>query len=156
MPNVHTGAVSKIKFHSDGGNNNIIMSAGLKDGVLAVHDMRTQKLVSKNRVHNAAINLLDSSPSGFAVTGSADKTIKVFDILNGYKPLSVMNTTDAVFCGTVLQNLIVVGCGDGNILCFDSDTNQCLFGYGADQAGAVHCMAINDSADCLVTGGDSG
>ena len=78
------------------------MSTGLKDGFLAVHDMRSNKLISKSRVHTAAINMLDTSLSGFAITASADKTIKTFDILNGFKPVSVMNTTDAVFCGEVL------------------------------------------------------
>jgi hypothetical protein len=32
MPGAHRGAVSKIKFFSDGGNNNLIISSGLKDG----------------------------------------------------------------------------------------------------------------------------
>ena len=59
-------------------------------------------MVAKSRVHKAAINLLETSLSGFAITGSADKTVKTYDILNGFKPISVMNTTDAVFCGKVL------------------------------------------------------
>lgn len=67
-----------------------------------------------------------------------------------------MTTTDAVFCGEVLANLAIVGCGDGNLLAFDLDKNECLYGYGCDTAGAVHCMAINDDKDCIVTGGDSG
>ena len=32
MPGAHRGSVSKIKFFSDGGNNNLIISTGLKDG----------------------------------------------------------------------------------------------------------------------------
>ena len=47
MKNPHTGAVSKIKFHSDGAQSNIILSAGMKDGAMCVHDMRTNKLVAK-------------------------------------------------------------------------------------------------------------
>jgi WD40 repeat protein len=118
--------------------------------------MRTNKLIAKSRVHKAAINFLDTSLSGFTITGSADKTVKTFDILNGFKPVSVMNTTDAVFCGEVLQNMIIVGCGDGNVLSFNMDNSECLYGYGADSAGAIHCLAINDDCDCLITGGDSG
>lgn len=37
----HNGPVSKISFYSDGLSKNLILSGGLKDGVLAVHDMRT-------------------------------------------------------------------------------------------------------------------
>lgn len=44
-----------------------------------------------------------------------------------------MNTTDAVFCGKLIQNnLLITGCGDGNILAFDLDRNECIYGYGAD------------------------
>jgi hypothetical protein len=35
------GPVSKIALYSDGINKNIFISAGVKDGVLAIHDMRT-------------------------------------------------------------------------------------------------------------------
>ena len=95
----------------------------MKDGGLAVHDMRTHKPVKKERIHKAAINLLECSKSGVIVTGAADKTIKTFDLLDSFKPLSTLNATDAVFCGEVLENLIIVGCGDGNILGFDMSTN---------------------------------
>lgn len=37
---VHTGAVSQTVLYGDGGNNNLILTAGINDGVLAVHDMR--------------------------------------------------------------------------------------------------------------------
>jgi len=156
MKGAHHGAVSKILFYSDGVDNNLILSTGLKDGQLVAHDMRTHQAVHKSQVHKAAINMLKASLSGYIVTGSADKTIKTFDIFNSLAPVASMKTTDAVFCGEVIQNLTIVGCGDGNILCFDLDKNECLYGYGAEQAGAVHCMGINDAQDCLVTGGDSG
>ena len=69
-----------------------------------------------------------------------------------------MTTTDAVFCGNLIKNtqLLIVGCGDGNILAFDLDKDECLYGYGADQVGAVHCMAVTEDQSALITGGDSG
>ena len=85
--------------------------------------------------------MLESNLSSFIITGSADKTVKKFDIMTSFKPVAVMNTTDAVFCGKVFDNLAIVGCGDGNILAFDLDQNKVLYGYGADSLGAVHCMA---------------
>jgi len=156
MKNAHQGAVSKIMFYSDGMNSNIILSAGLKDGRLVAHDMRSHSVISQGQIHGGAINMLASSLSGFIVTGAADKTIKTFDIFNSLNKVGAMQTTDAVFCGEVIQNLCIVGCGDGNILSFDLDKNECLYGYGADTTGAVHCLAINDDQDCIVTGGDSG
>ena len=47
MKNAHTGAISKTMFYSDGVNNNLILSAGLKDGRLICHDMRSHQAVSK-------------------------------------------------------------------------------------------------------------
>ena len=70
-----------------------------------------------------------------------------------------MQATNAVFCGELLDygNLIVVGAGDGNILAYDvSRGGECLYGYGADNVGAVHCMMVTKDYKSLVTGGDSG
>jgi WD40 repeat protein len=77
--------VSKIAFYSDGSSKNIFISTGVKDGVLAIHDMRTHQLVKKERVHGGSINMLDTSLSSFIVTGSADKTLKKFDVISGFK-----------------------------------------------------------------------
>jgi hypothetical protein len=48
------------------------------------------------------------------------------------KPINIMKTTDAVFCGETIENLVIAGCGDGNILSFDIDSGECLYGYGVD------------------------
>ncbi len=102
MANPHQGAVSKIKFFSDGVSQNLILSAGLKDGCLVAHDMRSHQPVSRQKVHNAAINFLDTSLSGLVVTGSAEKRILALDIFRSLKPAQEMQSTDAVFCGEIL------------------------------------------------------
>ena len=61
MPNAHQGSVSKIHFYSDGQQNNLILSAGLKDGQIKAHDMRSHQPISSQRVHQGAINMLDST-----------------------------------------------------------------------------------------------
>lgn len=33
-------------LYSDGGSNNLVITAGLNDGVLAIHDMRSNKLIN--------------------------------------------------------------------------------------------------------------
>jgi outer membrane protein assembly factor BamB len=68
----------------------------------------------------------------------------------------MMVATDAVMCGEALEGILIVGSGDGNILAFNMENGECLYGYGVDQKGAVHCLGINDDKDCIVTGGDSG
>lgn len=81
---------------------NLIITAGMKDGMLGIYDMRSHAPVKKERVHGGAINFLDTSLSSFIVTGSADKTVKKFDIISGFKQAASMTTTDAVFCGKVI------------------------------------------------------
>jgi WD40 repeat protein len=118
--------------------------------------MRTCKSVASQLVHKAAINFL-TIYNGLVVTGSADKTIKMFDPTDLQRPIVQMNATDAVFCGEVVDNLIVAGCGDGNILVFDSKKGgECLYGFGADSVGALHCLKVTADRKSIVTGGDSG
>ena len=81
----HEGAISKVKLFDDGVDSNLIITAGLNDGCLCVHDMRTNKLVSCEQVHKGAINMLDTTISNMIVTGSGDKTMKLFDMSSGYK-----------------------------------------------------------------------
>ena len=134
----HAGAVSKIHLHSDGSNSNLILSGGLRDGKLNVLDMRTLKNTQSAQIHSGSINFVGMTDTTHLVTGSADKTVKVFDMRNTgglKKPLQTFKCTDAVFCGELVANkLAVVGTGDGNLLAFDisGGTKDCLYGYGCD------------------------
>lgn len=66
--------------------------------------------------------------------------------------------TDAVFCGEVVRDrILVTGCGDGNLLSFDLGKNmECLWGYGVDAVGAVHSLRVSPDCKSVITGGDSG
>ena len=57
------------------------MSSGLHDGMLVVHDMRTNSPIKSERIHKGAINMCEVSSSSFIITGSADKTLKSTDVL---------------------------------------------------------------------------
>lgn len=63
----HKGAVSKVMLYSDGGANNIVISAGINDGVLAIHDMRTNKLVNSSQIHKGAINGITVNMQNFSI-----------------------------------------------------------------------------------------
>ena len=120
------GAVGKIGLYSDGRDANLIMTAGLKDGVVNLFDMRTNTPVKSSQVHQGAVNMLTCTSQGDIVTGAADKTLKLFDLRSGsgmdLTPVMIMEATDTVFCGEVVgeSSLILAGCGDGNLLCFDT------------------------------------
>jgi hypothetical protein len=65
-----------------------------------------------------------------------------------------MKAPDAIFCIDIIYNLTIAGCGDGNILVYDNDSGECLYGFGAMSKGAVRCMQMNDQKNKLVVCGD--
>ncbi len=53
----------------------------------------------------------------------------MIDVLGGFKTYATMKTTEVVYSVETVNNLIVAGCGDGNLVFFDGDTQECLYGY---------------------------
>lgn len=155
---LHQGQISNIVFHSDQGDNNLILTSGINDGMLNVFDMRTNEKVFSKVIHKGAINLLKTSPnSNLIFTGSADKTVKVFDILKGFSEISVMKSTDAVYCGDLYESsFLAVGSGDGSLLGYNLNTFDCCWGYGVEEQGGVRCLQIEKNTNKIVTAGDSG
>jgi len=62
------------------------------------------------------------------ITGSADKTIKIFDVLSGFKQLTTLKAAAPVDSLETIYNLTLAGCGDGNVLCFDNDHGNSIYG----------------------------
>lgn len=46
----------------------------------------------------------------------------MIDVLGGFKTYATMKATDIVYSLETVNNLIVAGCGDGNLEFFDGDT----------------------------------
>ena len=118
----------------------MIVTAGTNDGVIALHDMRTNKLIAQERAHRGAINYLGTTQSSILVSAAADKKVKMWDIFNSLSPLGEMDATEAVMCADMYKELLFTGCGDGNVLAFNLDTQECLWGYGCDQKGSVETV----------------
>lgn len=133
-----------MKLYSDAGNNNLILTGGTNDGFLTVHDMRTSKEVFRGQIHKGAINGLKVNMQNFIVTGSADSTVKLTDIVSGFKTVCQMKGTDAVFAVETIGTLTVTGSGDGNVFVYDNDTGKCLYGFGAMTKGGIRCIQITD------------
>ena len=79
------------------------------------------------------------------MTCSADKTLKIIDIVSGFKQHVQMKSTDAVFCIETIGSLTVAGSGDGNIFVYDNDDGKCLYGFGAMNKGGVRAIKINEN-----------
>jgi WD40 repeat protein len=90
------------------------------------------------------------------VTGSADKTIKLLDMTNNFKEIGSLKATDVILSGDLYESFLAVGCGDGNILAYNLDTMECLFGFGCDNKGGVTNIKIVADKGKIVTAGEGG
>jgi WD40 repeat protein len=64
------------------------------------------------------------------ITGSADKTGKIIDLVKGFKQVGTLKASEAIFDIDLVYNLTVAGLGDGNVMVYDNDTCECLYGLG--------------------------
>jgi WD40 repeat protein len=151
----HTSAVHQVGFSVDGADFNLFTSVG-KDGKLTVADLRDNSCIFSQVVHRGAVNVLKSVLNNTIVTASADGTAVVWDVVMGFRPRASLKASAAIFCGDVVGNLFVCGCADGNLIVFDLDTQDALFGFGVDNVGGVNCLGISQNRRKIVTGGDSG
>ncbi len=62
----HTGAVSKCLLYSDGLQNNLIITVGINDGAICIHDMRDNKHVFQQQIHGGAIADVTTNMSSFS------------------------------------------------------------------------------------------
>ena len=52
----------------------------------------------------------------------------MFDILSGFKCFKTSKATSEVFCLEVFHNLLMAGGADGNMLVYDTNNGECLYG----------------------------
>ena len=152
----HMGQVSNIQFYSNGKDKNLIMTTGVNDGLLNIVDMRNMEKIFSKPIHKAAINFLGVTKNNLIVTGSADKTLKAFDLQKDFAEISSLQSSDAVFCGDVCGNIVAAGCGDGNLICYNLAKMETLWGYGCEKQGGIKCVKFVPEKMKILTGGDTG
>ena len=55
--------------------------------------------------------------------------INLVDIWSGFKHFGEMESTSPVHCVETIHNLTIAGAEDGNVLAYDNDLQECLWGY---------------------------
>jgi len=48
-----------------------------------------------------------------------------------------MEATAQVFSIELMHHLVIAGCADGNMLVYDTNNGECLYGYGVMKKGEV-------------------
>lgn len=96
---------------------------------------------------------VDHSNQWFA-TGSADRTIKLWDLASGQLKLTLtghINTVRSI-CISQRHSYMFSGGEDHNIKCWDLETNQVIRNYHGHTAG-VYTMSLHPTLDLLISGG---
>lgn len=52
------------------------------------------------------------------------------------------------------DSFLSLGCADGNMLAYDLDSFECLYGYGCDSKGSINCIKILPDQFKIITAGD--
>lgn len=146
----HKGAVSNIKLVSSE-NEKIILTTGLNDGTLVVHDMRTHLAVHQEMIHKGSVNCL-TYHKGMVGTASADHFFRLFS-LNGMKTIHKIDTQDMLFAMEHVDDVTIVGTGGGNILAYDNKTGECLYGFGVMKKGVCRLLGLNKNKNRLACAG---
>jgi len=104
--------------------------------------------------HTASVHSVAFSPdSQRIVTGSLDRTAKVWDSETGQELLALKGHTDAVTCASFSPDgqRIVTGSWDRTAKVWDSETGQELLALKGHTDG-VHCVAFSPDGKRIVTG----
>lgn len=73
----HKGAVNCIKF-SDPDRDALVATAGIKDGIVNLFDLRTLKPVMSQKAHSSCVTSLQFTGNGDLVSTGTDNLISVF------------------------------------------------------------------------------
>ena len=105
--------------------------------------------------HLGWVRAIAVDPSNdFFVTGSADRTIKVFDLASGTLKLTLTGHTHTVR-GLALsaRHPYMYSCGeDKQVFCWDLEYNKVIRKYHGHLSG-VYCLSLHPTVDVLMTGG---
>eukprot|EP00455_Lapot_gusevi_P054958 TRINITY_DN889_c0_g1_i1.p1 TRINITY_DN889_c0_g1~~TRINITY_DN889_c0_g1_i1.p1 ORF type:complete len:463 (-),score=91.34 TRINITY_DN889_c0_g1_i1:44-1432(-) len=105
--------------------------------------------------HLGWVRCISIDPSNeWFVTGSADRTIKIWDLASGTLKLTLTGHINAVRGVAVSQRhpyLFSVG-EDKAVKCWDLEYNKVIRGYHGHLSG-VYCVDIHPTIDVIITGG---
>ena len=73
----HKGAVNCVKL-SDPRHDSLVVTAGIKDGIVNLFDLRTLKPVMSEKTHSSCVTSLQFTADGDLVSTGTDNFISVF------------------------------------------------------------------------------
>ncbi|GFR47832.1 hypothetical protein Agub_g9610 [Astrephomene gubernaculifera] len=159
---------SLLKAHSassrslNGGTPSSVIAAlaAVGDGALSLANSLIFDPMSRvvqrvlQRHHKPILSLATTPDSKYLVTGSADKTVRVWDVCTGYCMLTLRGHSGEVTCVALTPNgrRILSGGTDHHVVVWDfatGESRRVLKGH----RGPVNCIAVAPDGQWVVTGG---
>ena len=150
LPSLHGKSIHFLRVHSDG--NRIITAA--QDGVLGIHELSSKRTIHLLNAHAQMMTCLLSEHIGnieVIITGSDDKTAKVWDLINGNLIHTLCGHTKAVKCIAVANEYVITGSLDSTIIVWSFSSGsryKTLEGHLAD----IWCTTVLPGGKELVSG----
>jgi hypothetical protein len=105
--------------------------------------MRTNKPIYRQTLHKGSANSLKIVPEkNIMITCSADSTIVVTSMPE-FKTILKINAKDMVFAVEEVFDVIIAGSAKGNLLAFDLNSGDALYGYGVMKKGGCRLLGLN-------------
>ncbi len=138
----------------------------LKDGTQGERDLNLfrkpelskQTLMSENTFrspgHTSWVNCIATSEDGLCISGSNDRTLKIWDLHTGEYYQSLEGHTDSVKCVAIIakEHLCVSGSNDNNLRLWNIHTGNCILEMKG-HTDKINCVAVTENGFC-VSGSD--
>ena len=127
------------------------------NGQIYIWDLYSNNLESTIEAHSSAIWSMLKLSNDNVVTGSSDKLIKVFDLVNQHsEPLiQLRGHKGTVFClGELEKNKILSGSEDRTIKMWDLTTKRCVKNIIDPNESKINCFYIMKDYGFVLAGGD--
>ncbi len=102
--------------------------------------------------HSGYVLALILLPNGFIASGSADSTIKIWDITKTYPLYSLTGHTDMIRALTVINNLYLVSCSNDMTIKFWSLSSYSIVKSWTASTTYVNTLAFDSSLNVLASG----
>ena len=154
---LHKGEITNIIFHDDflSNNKNYAITSGI-DGLINVINLNNIKIIFSQYIHQGIISFLSTTKNNFLISTGVDKLIKVFDMQKNFIQIGEMRSTDKILIAHNIENILITGCIDGNLLCYNIDLMECIWGYCCVKKGGVKFCNIINEKNKIVTIGEDG
>jgi WD40 repeat protein len=152
---LHKGEITNIIFYEDiiTKKNNLIITSGY-DGFINVINLNNLKIIYSKCIYNGNISFISITINNFLIT-TGEKLIKVFDIQKNFIQIGEMKSTDKILKSDILGSILITGCQDGNLLCYNIDLMECIWGYCCVKKGGVKFCNIIKEKNKIITIGEN-